>query len=195
MKKYKLLLIYLNMWRILVMYFCICNCKFKEKTKKDIDVWIEKNAKTLNKNRIIRFGYVIIDSPEFRNVLLNRLHRNIIMYIICRILFPPLDSLYIKMPPENIGGGLYFQHGFSTIIAAKKIGENVSINQQVTIGYNGDFAPTLEDNITICAGAIVIGNVTIKSDSKVGAGAVVTKDIPENTVVAGVPAREITIKK
>ena len=92
------------------------------------------------------------------------------------------------MPPENIGGGLVFQHGFSTIIAARRIGENCKI---FTIGYNGDKAPVICDNVTVCAGAIVIGDVCIGSRVTVGAGAVVTKDVSCDKVVAGVPARII----
>lgn len=90
-----------------------------------------------------------------------------------------------------LGGGLYFQHGFSTIVAAKYIGENCSINQQVTIGYNGNDAPIIGDNVTIAAGAIVIGNVHIKKNVIIAAGAVVTHDVSEGKIVAGVPAKII----
>lgn len=123
--------------------------------------------------------------------MLNRLHRNKIFWCLSRILFKPLDSLYINMPPEKIGGGLYIQHGFSTIIAATEIGENCSINQQVTIGYNGSSAPVIGKNVMIMAGAIVIGNVMLHDNSVVGAGSVITHDVEENAVVAGVPARFI----
>lgn len=90
-----------------------------------------------------------------------------------------------------MGGGLYFQHGFSTIVAAKYIGENCSINQQVTIGYNGNEAPIIDDNVTITVGAIVIGNVHIEKNAIIAAGAVVTHDVGEGKVVAGVPAKVI----
>ena len=86
-------------------------------------------------------------------------------------------------------GGVYFQHGFSTVIAAKRIGTCCRINQQVTIGYSGDDAPIIEDNVAITAGAIIIGKVHVGSNSVIGAGSVVTKDVPESTIVAGVPAR------
>lgn len=98
------------------------------------------------------------------------------------------------MPPEKIGEGIYFQHGFSTIIAAKEIGNFCNFNQQVTIGYNGENAPVIENNVTICAGAIVIGNVRVKEGAVVGAGAVVTHDVPADTIVAGVPATVIRKK-
>ena len=97
------------------------------------------------------------------------------------------------MPPEKVGG-VYFQHGFATIVACKEIGINCSINQQVTIGFNGDKCATIKDNVTICAGAIVIGDVTLNNNCTVGAGSVVTKDVEENAVVGGVPATIIKYK-
>ena len=90
-------------------------------------------------------------------------------------------------------GGLYFQHGFSTVLAAEKIGENCHINQQVTIGYNGLEAPIIGNNVTVAAGSIVIGNVHIGDNAFIGAGSVVTHDVAENDTVVGVPAK--TIKK
>ena len=95
------------------------------------------------------------------------------------------------MPPEKIGGGFSLQHGFSTIIAAEEIGENCRVYQQVTIGYNGEYAPTIGDNVVITTGAIVIGDIHVGTGALVGAGAVVTKDIPDNSLAVGVPARVI----
>lgn len=91
-------------------------------------------------------------------------------------------------------GGLYIQHGFATIITAESIGKNVWINQQVTIGYNGDKAPIIGDNVVICAGAKVVGGVRVGNNVTIGANAVVTKDIPDNSVVGGVPAKILKMK-
>lgn len=90
---------------------------------------------------------------------------------------------------------MYIQHGFATIVTAESIGNNVWINQQVTIGYNGASAPMIGDNVVIYAGAKIIGGVHIGNNVTVGANAVVTKDIPDNCVVAGVPARIIKMKQ
>lgn len=188
---YKWLIAWFNYWRSGPVYFLATHSKFSEKVKKDISVWRNKNMATYTGCDLNSFAYMMMDTKEFRNVILNRTHRNPISFMVSRILFKPLESLYINMPPENIGGGLYFQHGFATVIAAKKIGENCSINQQVTVGYNGDEAPVIGDNVVICVGAIVIGNVVIGNNSIVGAGAVVTHDVDEGIVVAGVPAKKI----
>lgn len=191
MGKIKWLRVYVNLWRIFPLYLIVRACRYKEKLKADIDVWIQNLVPTEceSKSRILKMGYCIFEERAFVNVIQNRLHRNPLLWGISRILFKPLDSLYINMPPENIGGGLYFQHGFSTVVAAKKIGVCCRINQQVTIGYSGDDAPIIEDNVAVTAGAIIIGKVHVGSNSVIGAGSVVTKDVPERTIVAGVPAR------
>ena len=77
------------------------------------------------------------------------------------------------------------------------IGENCSIAQQVTIGggnskYKG--VPTIGNNVRISKGAIVFGGITIGNNVTVGANAVVNKPVPDNAVVAGVPAKIIRIK-
>ncbi len=95
----------------------------------------------------------------------------------------------LRIDTEIIGEGLFIQHGIATIIAAKSIGINCWINQQVTIGYSYDTdSPVLLDNVRIYAGAQVIGKLTIGNNSQVGANAVVVKSVPDNCVVVGVPA-------
>ena len=90
---------------------------------------------------------------------------------------------------KDIGPGLFIQHGYGTAINCAKIGRNCWINQQVTIGFLNDTdKPTLGDDVTIYAGAKVLGNVRIGDKSIVGANAVVVKDVPENCAVAAVPA-------
>jgi len=84
---------------------------------------------------------------------------------------------------------LYIQHGFSTIISAKSIGEKCWINQQVTIEYsNLSDAPTIGNGVRITAGAKVFGDITIGDNSIIGADAVVFKDVPPNCTVVAVPA-------
>lgn len=122
--------------------------------------------------------------PEFRNVFYLRIGSwKHLLNIIC----PRLSTLYIYT--NDIGKGLFVQHGFATIIAAKSIGENFWVNQQVTIGYSNDTdMPTLSDNVTVNAGAKVIGDVLIGNNSIVGANAVVVKNVPANCTVVGIPA-------
>lgn len=139
---------------------------------------------------------LFLNNKAFRSVVYYRMRRSgMILRIIqriLRILLPEQECLYIKT--SQIGGGLYIQHGFATIITAESIGKNVWINQQVTIGYNGDKAPIIGDNVVIYAGAKVVGGVRVGNNVTIGANAVVTKDIPDNSVVGGVPAKIIKMK-
>ncbi len=142
-----------------------------------------------------RLNWLLLNRTEFRSLLLHRIRkppkslRSIFHFVITRMLWKPLESLYIAT--EEIGGGLFIQHGFATIICAERIGRNCWINQQVTIGFNGLDAPVLEDNVTVCCGAKVLGGITMGQGSIAGAGAVVVKDVPAGAVVGGVPAKII----
>jgi len=94
----------------------------------------------------------------------------------------------------KIGHGLFIDHGMGVVIGeTAEIGENVTMYQGVTLGGTGKEKgkrhPTIGDNVVIAAGASVLGPITVGKNSKVGAGAVVLKDVPLNCTVVGVPGR------
>lgn len=193
----KRLLAIINYWRTFPVYLCVLFSKHIDLIKKDVTRWNEINQ--IKFNMFESLNWYMTYKKEFRNLLQHRLKnpsRSIVAmthFLIARMLWKPMESLYIYT--EDIGGGLYIQHGFSTIITAKKIGENCRIYQQVTIGYKGaDCPPVLEDNVAVACGAKVLGNITMHSGSLAAAGAVVVKDVPENAIVAGVPAKVIGYK-
>ena len=124
----------------------------EKKLKEDFLAW--KAWKSVTYGRLVSFLWLMTYFKEYRNVFYLRigLWKNMIGW-----LCPKLSSLYINTPSRCVGGGLKIQHGFSTIITAEKIGRNAHIFQQVTIGYNGNKRPVLCDNVTVCAGAKIIG--------------------------------------
>lgn len=138
--------------------------------------------------------HLLSDVLEFRSVYFYRITRGNLAARVAKraasLLYKSRESLYISSA-EGIGPGLYIEHGFSTVITAKRIGANAYINQQVTVGYRNDCIghPSIGDNVRIGAGAKVLGGVMLGNNVTVGANAVVVKDVPANCVVIGVPAR------
>lgn len=100
----------------------------------------------------------------------------------------------IQLPVgTKVGKGLFFPH-FSCIVISKRaiIGDNCTIFQGVTLGKTNHGCPLLGDNVVVCANSTVIGNVKIGNNAVVGAGSVVIRDVPENAVVVGNPARVVS---
>ena len=97
-------------------------------------------------------------------------------------------------PAARLGRGLFIDHGMGIVIGeTAEVGNNVSLLQGVTLGGTSTRRekrhPTLQDNVTVGAGAKIIGAITIGENSRVGAGSVVVRDVPPNAVVVGVPGR------
>ena len=106
-------------------------------------------------------------------------------------------------PKAKIGKNLFIDHGMGVVIGeTSDIGDNVTIYHMATLGgispsINSDNQretkrhPTLQDNVVIGSGAQVLGPITIGKNAKIGANAVVTKDVPENGVMVGIPAKNV----
>jgi serine O-acetyltransferase len=104
----------------------------------------------------------------------------------------------ISIPPSTrIGSGFYIGH-FGGIVVNHRavIGRNCNISQGVTIGQanrgRNKGYPTLGDNVYIGPGAKIVGNVRVGNNVAIGANSVVTRDVPDDSVVAGVPARVLS---
>lgn len=152
---------------------------------KDLERW--KRLQNIRTSNIIALAKILWELPEFRNLFIyrNRFRRIYRMWI--SVWYCPMSTLFIQA--KRIGGGLYIQHGFSTMISAESIGENCWINQQVTIGYNGaGSAPIIGDNVMITCGAKVLGSIRVGNNSVIGANAVVVKNVEDDAVMGGVPA-------
>ncbi|MGI6112878.1 MAG: serine O-acetyltransferase [Mahellales bacterium] len=97
-------------------------------------------------------------------------------------------------PGAVIGEGLFIDHGMGVVIGeTTEIGNNVTIYQGATLGGTGKETgkrhPTIGNNVVISSGAKILGPFKVGDNSKIGAGAVVLKEVPPNCTVVGVPGR------
>lgn len=162
---------------------------------------LSRSSDKLTKLNAIRF---LITNPSFKMSFWFRIG-TYLMNNKCKLLYYLVFLHYRKIMYKTgiqlpigtmVGGGLKFYH-FGNVVINKKsiIGKNNSIYNGVTIGINLSpvgkkcSPPIIGDNVVLCTGAKVIGNVNVGNNCVIGANAVVTKDIPENSVVAGVPAK------
>lgn len=106
-----------------------------------------------------------------------------------------LNDFYICMKSEQIGRGLMIWHGYSTILNCQRIGENFQVWHNVTLGKKSTQSvidkPIVGDNVSVCTGAVCIGDIKIGDNAIIGANATVVKDVPENAVVVNQPSRVI----
>ena len=99
-------------------------------------------------------------------------------------------------PGATIGKGFFIDHGMGVVIGeTTEIGDNCSIYQGVTLGGTGKDVgkrhPTLGNNVMVGAGAKVLGPFRVGDNSKIAAGAVVLREVPDNSTAAGVPAKVV----
>ena len=107
-------------------------------------------------------------------------------------------------PKAKIGKNLFIDHGMGVVIGeTSEIGDNVTIYHMVTLGGISPSIdsinqrdvkrhPTLKNNVVVGSGAQVLGPVVVGKNAKIGANAVVTKDVPENAIMVGIPAKNIS---
>ena len=106
-------------------------------------------------------------------------------------------------PNAKIGKNLFIDHGMGVVIGeTSDIGDNVTIYHMATLGgiapsINSDDQrnikrhPTLKENVVVGSGAQILGPVVVGKNAKIGANAVVTKHVPENAVMVGIPAKNV----
>lgn len=138
-------------------------------------------------------GFIILLSQ-------NRYFRNIFYFRIGSLwggllnLYIPKERSFIIDRNSIIGKGFVAFHPYSTILNVKFIGENCVVRHLSTFGNKDDDnlkIPTIQNNVVFGANVIVVGNINIGDNATIGAGSVVTKNVPDNTTIAGNPAQII----
>lgn len=152
------------------------------------DLYARKTFENSGIKLIFDLTFELLTNRYFRTLFYFRNHG--VFSKLLRIFYWKHPSFIIDIYSQ-IGDGLKLAHPYATIINAKKIGKNVYINHLVTIGEKQGEKPTIGSNVEIHANAIIIGGITIGDNVIIGAGSVVTKDVPSSSVVAGNPAKII----
>ncbi|MBI3377567.1 MAG: cysteine--tRNA ligase [Nitrospirae bacterium] len=166
--------------------------------RQDFKAVFEKDPAAKNSLEVM-FAY-----PGFHAILLHRI--NHILWNLSIPVIPRFLSHIVRLftgieihPAAKIGPGLFIDHGMGVVIGeTTEIGENVLLYQGVTLGGTGKEKgkrhPTLGNNVTVGAGAKILGAIEIGNNVVIGANSVILKSIPDNSICVGVPGR-ITKKK
>lgn len=162
--------------------------------QKTLDVFLTDYQRYYQTENSI-FLHHIINRAELQGILLYRLARN---YFLenkqneadkCSLLGRFLSGFEIYYSAE-IGKALKINHGLGLVIGARiKIGDNALLHQGVTFGDKNGGRPIIGNNVTVYAGAKILGNITIENDVTIAANCVCFINVPKGKTVVGIPAR------
>ena len=137
---------------------------------------------------ILQLIYQLHNNRYFRHVFYYRIGPTLDLLISW---YRPGDK-YLWIPfSTKVGKGLKYAHPYSTILNAESIGDNFSFIHCTTIGKKDGRRPRIGNNVTLGCHVAIIGDINIGNNVTVGAGSVVIKDVPDNAVVVGNPAKII----
>ena len=163
--------------------------------KNDIDVICERDPAPRSRLEIV------LNYPGLHAIWMHRIahvfYRNN-FFLIARLIsqFTRFLTQVEIHPGAKLGDGLFIDHGCGVVIGETvEMGENVTIFQGVTLGGSGKEKgkrhPTIGDNVVVSTGAKVLGSFRVGDNSKIGAGSVVLKEVPDNCTVVGIPGRVV----
>lgn len=173
----------------ILLYLLRRNTDNGKRLKMDVKEWL-RIKKHSNYGTIKGLAYLLLKQKEFRNLYYHR------MGLLSKVFggyLPGRSTLFLFTPSDNIGGGFYIGHGWSTVVNACQIGEHCLVAQNSTIGSKDLKTPVLGDNVKVWSHSVILGGVVIGSGTQIGSGSVVVKNVPENCVV--IPSKSVIIKK
>lgn len=180
----------INLLRGIPAYWAVCLSGAKNLIQRETEryTWFLEDEEA--NSFFTQFFYLMCRYDCYRNHVIFRCAQSSGLWsYVLRLLFPPKKDLEID---GEIGEGLVVYHGHGTVLAAHSVGKNLQIYQGVTVGRNTKPGreinnPIIGNEVTIYTNAVVAGGITIGDNVSIGAGAVVMKDVPANSVVYGNP--------
>ena len=147
------------------------------------------------------FLEIVLCYPGFQALVLHRISHKLWNYklpLLPRVLSQLTRNITgIEIHPgAKIGRGVFIDHGMGVVIGeTSEIGDRCLLYQGVTLGGTGKDCgkrhPTLQENVVVGAGAKVLGAIKIGSNTRIGAGSVVVKNVEKNSTVVGIPGRVV----
>ena len=144
---------------------------------------------------------IIFCYPGFQALVMHRISHK--LWTLKLPFFPRLLSHFTRFltgveihPGARIGKGVFIDHGMGVVIGeTSEIGDRCLLYQGVTLGGTGKESgkrhPTLEANVVVGAGAKVLGGICVGTNTRIGAGSVVVKNVDANSTVVGIPGRVV----
>lgn len=162
--------------------FLLADKELKDLLIYERDRWLVANR--FPKQGIRGLMMLLVTFPEYRSLFAFRTGKWWLLFFA-----KGQSNLYFHMKSHEIGKGLIIWHGYSTILNAKKIGNDFQVWQNVTVGkkttQDVDDKPTIGNNVKVCTGAVVIGDITIGNDATIGANTTVLKNVPASATAVG----------
>ena len=175
------------LWWPIILYILYTYKTSKEKYLIDSDI----RCQNVRKKRKKSFVYFFLCDSFFRTIFYKRINKDLSLV---KLIFKPEHSFIIS-PNLSIGESLNYSHPYCSFLNANKIGRNFKFRHCTTLGNKidgrNDLIPSIGDSVTLVANVCIIGDVTIGDNVVVGAGCVITKSVPSNSVVVGNPMRII----
>lgn len=175
-------------WLYIPHFIVICLLKSKIKKLIFSDINKLKNQINIKLGQRATLIYFLHNNSYYRSLFYHRIGP-IPSFIISW--YRPGCKYFCLSYTTLIDEGFQFFHPFSTIINAQSIGKNFTCLQCTTIGSKAKGRPIIGDNVSLGANVTLIGNITIGNNVIIGAGSVVVKDVPDNVVIGGNPAKII----